>query len=192
MKIVFATNNRHKLREIQQVLEQKISILSLEDINCFEDIPEDKDTIAENALQKAWYVKKKFNVNCFADDTGLEIEGLNGKPGVYSARYAGLQRDSEDNMNKVLTEMKGITNRKARFLTVIALVLNGKEFLFEGEIKGKITHKKMGDSGFGYDPIFLPEGYELTFAQMSAEQKNTISHRAIAVNKLVNFLIEKS
>ncbi len=188
MELVFATNNRHKLEEIQHLLGSKIKLLSLNDIHCSEEIPEDYFTLEENASQKARYIFDKYNVNCFADDTGLEIEFLKGKPGVLSARYAGENKDSQANIDKVLTELKGVNNRKARFRTVIALIINGCETQFEGIVEGTILTERHGDSGFGYDPIFLPDGYNLSFAEMNLNDKNKISHRARAINKLVDFI----
>jgi XTP/dITP diphosphohydrolase len=188
MKIVFATHNEHKLFEVSKMLPNRIKILSLDDINCMEEIPETSDTISGNALQKANYVKTNYGVDCFADDTGLEIEALDGAPGVYSARWAGENCSYQDNVKKALTELKGIENRNARFKTVIALVLNGDTHLFEGIIEGEITEQPKGDSGFGYDPLFRPKGYDETFAEMPLELKNKISHRAIAVEKLIDFL----
>lgn len=189
-KLVFATNNTHKLKEVRAMLGQEMELLSLRDINCHADIPETGNTLEENALQKAMYIKEHFNMNCFADDTGLEVEALNGEPGVYSARYAGGEgHDSAANMKKLLEKLKGIENRRARFRTVIALIRDGQTFYFEGIVNGKITTKLHGEGGFGYDPIFIPEGYEQTFAELG-EVKNTISHRARAVEKLVKFLQE--
>ena len=188
MKLVFATNNQNKVNEIQRIVPPEISMLSLKDINCSEEIPETQNTIEGNAAQKSRYVFEHYQVNCFADDTGLEIEALNGEPGVLSARYAGEAKSSEDNMNKVLTALKGNSNRKARFKTVISLIIDGKEIQFEGIVDGVITESKSGVDGFGYDPIFMPDGYAITFAEMSMEDKNKISHRALAVNKLVEYL----
>jgi len=188
MKIVFATRNKHKLFEVSKILPNYIEILNLDDINCEAEIPETSDTIKGNALQKANYVKDHFGADCFADDTGLEIDALGGAPGVYSARWAGKNCSYLDNVNKTLKELKGIKNRTARFKTVIALNLNEKTYLFEGIIEGEITEHTLGVSGFGYDPIFRPEGYSETFAEMALEIKNKISHRAIAVEKLVAFL----
>ncbi len=187
-KLVFATNNNNKLREVKAILKDKIELLSLKDINCNVDIPETADTIPGNAKLKAKYVNVHYNMNCFADDTGLEVEALDGAPGVYSARYAGEDKSSEANMQKLLHELDGKEDRKAQFKTVIALILDGKEYLFEGVIKGEIIKEKKGDTGFGYDPIFVPEGYNQTFAEMGDEIKNKISHRAIAINKLCEFL----
>ncbi|WP_436414834.1 non-canonical purine NTP diphosphatase [Petrimonas sp.] len=189
MKIVFATNNRHKLDEIRKITEGKIEILSLSDINCREEIPETGTTLEENALLKAQFVKEKFGFDCFADDTGLEADALGGAPGVYSARYAGKQCNPQDNMNKLLSEMQAAANRKAQFRTVIALILNQKEYYFEGKIRGEIISDKRGSAGFGYDPVFMPDGYNKTFAELGEEEKNKISHRAIATNKLIDFLL---
>jgi XTP/dITP diphosphohydrolase len=188
MKLVFATNNKNKILEVQQLLPSSIEIISLESIGCFEEIPETADTIEENAIMKANYVTKKYGYDCFADDTGLEVEALNGEPGVDSAHYAGEQRDSEDNMNKVLESLSNTTNRNAQFKTVIALNLNGKQHLFTGIASGKITFKKTGNQGFGYDPIFQPDGYEVTFAQLSLKEKGSISHRGKATEALIAFL----
>lgn len=188
-KLVFATNNKHKLEEIRAILGSEIDILSLNDIHCHEDIPETADTLEGNAQIKAQFVYDHYHLDCFADDTGLEVEALNGAPGVFSARYAGGEgHDSEANMKKLLTEMQNKTNRKARFRTVIAFIEQGKVRLFEGIVKGCITNEKHGDSGFGYDPIFRPEGYSETFAEMGNEAKNKISHRANAVKKLCEYL----
>lgn len=188
MKLVFATNNKHKIHELQALAGEKIELLSLSDINCFDEIPEDRPTLEGNALQKAEYIYGKFGFSCFADDTGLEVEVLNGEPGVYSARYAGGDKDPEANMNKLLGKLDKINNRKARFRTVISLILKGKEYQFEGIVEGTITQVKRGNSGFGYDPVFQPDGYEKTFAEMSLDEKNKISHRGRAVEKLVHFL----
>ena len=188
MKLVFATNNQHKLKEIQHILGNRIELLGLKDIGCNEDIPETCPTLEGNASQKAFYIYNKYGHNCFADDTGLEIEALNGEPGVYSARYAGEEKSAEANMGKVLLEMREIKNRKARFRTVISLVIDGEEILFEGIVNGEIRTDKRGDEGFGYDPIFQPDGYLETFAEMDLNEKNKISHRALAVQKLVTFL----
>jgi XTP/dITP diphosphohydrolase len=188
MKLVFASNNKNKIQEIQQLVPNSIQILSLEEIGCTEDIPETADTIEGNAILKANYVTEKYGYNCFADDTGLEVETLNGAPGVYSARYAGEQKDANDNMDKLLLELKDKTNRKANFKTVIALNLNGKQNLFTGIINGKIIEEKIGTNGFGYDPIFVAEGYNKTFAELTMEEKSTISHRGIAVKQLLTFL----
>lgn len=188
MKLVFATNNQHKLEEVQQITSGITEIVSLADINCQDDIAETADTLEGNALLKARYVKEKFGFDCFADDTGLEVEVLDNAPGVYSARYAGPGHDAEANMQKLLQAMKGKVNRKARFRTVIALILDGKEYLFEGVVNGSISEEQRGTSGFGYDPVFVPENYTQSFAEMGNELKNTISHRAEAVKKLSAFL----
>jgi len=187
-KIVFATNNVHKMAEVSSILESKFQLISLKEIQCFEEIPETQNTIEGNALQKVSYIYKKYHIDCFADDTGLEVEALNGAPGVYSARYAGLDCNSENNIIKLLKEMDGEKNRKACFRTVIALIFKGKEYLFNGKIEGSILLEKQGLSGFGYDPVFLPNGYKQSFAQMGAEIKNTISHRALAIKALSEFL----
>lgn len=188
IRLVFATGNRHKLNEIQQVVGSRFHIDGLADIGFTGDIPEEQDTLEGNAVQKAMYIYERYGVDCFADDTGLEIETLGGAPGVYSARYAGEACSFEDNMNKVLSSMNGMENRKARFRTVIALVERGQVTSFEGEIRGSITPEKHGKLGFGYDPIFLPQGYNRTFAEMELTEKNSISHRALAVMKLVEYL----
>lgn len=188
MQLVFATNNLNKLKEVQSLIPQHINLLSLKDIGCFEDIPETQDTIEGNAIQKAEYIKSKYGYDCFADDTGLEVEVLHGAPGVYSARYAGKQCNPEDNMNKLLKALENNSNRTAQFKTVIALHLNNKLELFTGICKGEITETKHGNSGFGYDPIFKPLGYNQTFAEMDLTLKNSISHRGKAVNQLVSFL----
>lgn len=188
MKLVFATNNKNKLYELQKILGDKIEIVSLSDIDFHEDIPEDHETLEENALQKALYIKDKFGLDCFADDTGLEVEALNNRPGVYSARYAGEAKDSEKNMDKILQELQDKDNRKAHFRTVIALVLDGTTHLFEGRVDGEILRERHGTKGFGYDPIFQPQGYNLSFSEMGVDEKNKISHRAKAVEKLCEFL----
>ena len=187
-KMVVATNNAHKLKEIAAILGQEIELLSLKDIQCFADIPETADTLEGNARQKAMYIYENYGMDCFADDTGLEVEALGGAPGVFSARYAGEGHDSEANMQKLLKELAGKENRKAQFRTVICLIRNGKEHLFEGIVKGEIIQEKRGGEGFGYDPIFVPEGYDLTFSELGDDVKNTISHRARAVEKLCQFL----
>ena len=187
-KFVFPTNNAHKLEEVTAILGDKIELLSMKDIHCHADIPETADTLEGNALLKARYIFENYNMDCFADDTGLEVEALNGAPGVYSARYAGDAHNSEANMRKLLQDMEGIENRKAQFRTVFALIINGKEHLFEGIVKGEITKHRCGSSGFGYDPVFIPEGYTQTYAEMGNTLKNKISHRALATNKLCNFL----
>ena len=191
-KLVLATNNAHKLTEVRAILEPEFTIISLSDLNCTDDIPETADTLQGNAILKATYIHEKFGLDCFADDTGLEIDALGGEPGVYSARYAGEENNSKNNMNKVLTLLGNNSNRKASFRTVIALILNGNTFLFDGRIDGDISLSPSGESGFGYDPIFVPEGYDKSFAQLSADEKNKISHRALAVNKLIDFLQHNS
>jgi XTP/dITP diphosphohydrolase len=188
MKLVFASNNKNKILEIQQLVPNTIQILSLEEIGCTEDIPETADTIEGNAILKANYVTEKYGYDCFADDTGLEVETLNGAPGVYSARYAGEQKDANDNMDKLLLELKNKTNRKANFKSVIALNLNGEQNLFTGIINGKIIEEKIGTNGFGYDPIFIADAIEKTFAELTMEEKSTISHRRIAVKQMLTFL----
>jgi len=188
MKLVFATNNPNKLSEIRSLVPAGIDILSLKNINCNEQLPETNPTLQENALQKAKYIFDNYGFNCFADDTGLEIDALGGAPGVYSARYAGEDCREEDNMKKVLSELENEGNRNAKFRTVIALIIDGEETLFEGECKGRMTKTKSGVEGFGYDPIFTPEGYELTFAEMNKDEKGEISHRGKAVRQLVGFL----
>lgn len=188
MELVFSTNNSNKIKEINHLSGDKFHLLSLKDIQCFEEIPETQTSIEGNASQKAFYVYEKYHYNCFADDTGLEIEALNGKPGVLSARYAGESKNASDNMNKILAEMKGIKNREARFKTVISLVISGKETQFEGIVNGIILNEKRGGQGFGYDPIFQPEGSIRSFAEMDISEKNQISHRARAVSKLVEYL----
>lgn len=188
MQLVFASNNKNKIKEIQQLLPATIEILSLESIGCYEEIPETADTIEGNAILKANYVTEKYGYNCFADDTGLEVAALNGEPGVYSARYAGEQRNAEDNMNLLLDNLVDKTDRTAQFKTVIALNLNGQQHLFTGIAKGKITTEKSGNQGFGYDPIFQPEDFKETFAKLSLEIKNKISHRGKATQLLITFL----
>jgi XTP/dITP diphosphohydrolase len=188
MQIVFATNNINKIKEVQALLPKSIQIISLESIGCFEDIPETADTIEGNAIQKANYITQKYGYDCFADDTGLEVEALNGEPGVFSARYAGGQRNANDNMNLLLEKLQNQTNRKAQFKTVIALNLKGKQHLFTGIAAGEITLEKIGNQGFGYDPIFRPKGFSETFAQLSLAQKGQISHRGKATQALIAFL----
>lgn len=188
MKLVFATHNENKFKEVKVLLPQHIELLSLTDLDCHEDIPETATTLEGNAKIKADYVTKKFGLSCFADDTGLLVDALNGAPGVYSARYAGPQKDASDNMNKLLSELKGIENRSACFQTSIALNLNKETVFFEGIIEGEITQHKKGEKGFGYDPIFQPENYEKTFGELSLEIKNKISHRGRAIQKLVAYL----
>lgn len=187
-KIVFATNNPHKLAEISTMLQGKFEIISLDELGCTEEIPETADTLEGNASLKSQYIYDKYKCNCFADDTGLEIEALNKEPGVYSARYASEAKDALENMKKVLHKMRGVTNRKAKFRTVISLILEGQEILFEGNVEGEITQDISGKEGFGYDPIFQPDGYNVTFAQLSRSEKNEISHRGRAVQKLIQFL----
>lgn len=189
-KIVFATNNKHKLDEICKISEGKLEILSLNDINCQTDIPETGTTLEENALIKARFVKDNFGYDCFADDTGLEVKALDGAPGVYSARYAGEDCRAEDNIRKLLTNLEGISDRRAAFRTVIALLIGDEQYFFEGAIHGKIIDEKRGESGFGYDPVFVPDGYEQTFAELGEDTKNNISHRAIATTKLIRFLLK--
>lgn len=194
MKIVFATNNKHKLSEIRDILGNEIEVLSLDDIDCHADIPETSDTLEGNALQKAHYVYDNYHISCFADDTGLEVDALGGEPGIYSARYAGNNHDSEANMTKLLAKLGDNKNRKARFRTVIALILDGKnveEKIFEGIVEGSIIKERRGGEGFGYDPIFQPEGYNHTFAELGSDIKNKISHRARATAKLVDELKQK-
>ena len=188
-KLVFATNNAHKLEEVAAILGDQVELLSLNDTSCQTDIPETAETLEGNALLKSSYIYKNYHLDCFADDTGLEVEALNGAPGVYSARYAGGEgHDAQANMLKLLHELEGKENRKAQFRTAISLILDGKEYLFEGVIKGEIIKEKRGDSGFGYDPVFMPEGYDRTFAELGNDIKNQISHRALAVQKLCEFL----
>lgn len=187
-EIVFATNNKHKLTELRRIVGEKFHILSLDDINCHEEIPETADTLKGNALQKARYVKEHYGYDCFADDTGLMVEALGGAPGVYSARYAGPGHDSVANMRLLLENMDGKTDRKARFMTVIALILNGEELTFEGCVEGEILTSPEGNGGFGYDPVFRPEGETVSFALMSADAKNAISHRGRATALLIKYL----
>lgn len=187
-KLVFATNNAHKLEEIASILGEKIELLSLKDIGCTADIPETADTLQGNAIQKAEYIHNHYGFDCFADDTGLEVEALDGAPGVFSARYAGDGHNSEVNMQKLLQNLQGVENRKAQFRTVICLILDGKQHLFEGICKGEIIKEKRGSAGFGYDPIFVPEGYNESFAQLGNAVKNKISHRAKAVEMLCKYL----
>jgi len=189
MKLVFSTNNSNKLKEVQEMLPKSIQLLSLSDINCFDEVEETEATLEGNAKLKADYITNNFKLNCFADDTGLEVESLDGKPGVYSARFAGEPANATNNMNKLLAELKQKTNRKAQFRTAIALNLNGKLFLFEGICKGEILTEKQGEKGFGYDPIFKPNGFDESFAEMDSKTKNKISHRGIAIQKLVEFLM---
>jgi XTP/dITP diphosphohydrolase len=188
IKLVFATNNENKIKEINALLINSIKLLSLKDIGCHEDIPETADTIEGNAILKAKYVHEKYGYDCFADDTGLEIKSLNGDPGVFSARYAGEEKNADKNMDKVLQKLALYTDRTAKFKTIVALVINGEITTFEGIVEGEITSEKHGKDGFGYDPIFKPNGYEITFAEMPLSEKNKISHRGRAVKKLIDFL----
>jgi XTP/dITP diphosphohydrolase len=188
MTLVFATGNQNKVKEIQALIPASIKLLGLNDINCNEEIPETQATIEGNAAQKAFYVFEKYHHNCFADDTGLEIDALNGRPGVMSARYAGEAKDADANMDKILKELQNESNRSARFKTVISLVVNGEEMQFEGVVEGTILKEKHGSKGFGYDPIFLPNGSDRSFAEMDVAEKNEISHRGLAVKKLVKYL----
>lgn len=189
-KIVFATNNKHKLEEVRKIADGRLVILSLDDINCHEEIEETGFTLEENALIKARYIKNHYGYDCFADDTGLEVDALDGLPGVYSSRYAGEDCNPKDNMNKLLTALKGVENRKARFRTVIALLLNNNEYFFEGVINGEITLTERGNTGFGYDPIFQPDGFNKTFAELGEAVKNSISHRALAIKNLMSFFVK--
>lgn len=191
-RIIFSTNNQHKLEEVRQILSQKYKVLGLKDIGFNGDIPETGKTLKENALIKSKFVNETFGVDCFSDDTGLEIDALDGRPGVFSARYAGEEGNAEKNISKVLQELGSSKNRSARFKTVISLILDQKEYFFEGIAEGKIIESKRGAEGFGYDPIFIPEGYSQTFAEMPSEQKNKISHRVKAVDKLFAFLTERN
>lgn len=188
MELIFATHNQHKTEEVREIAAFAFQIKNLKDIGCFEEIPETADTLQGNALQKARYVHEHYHVDCFADDTGLEVEALDGRPGVYSARFAGEHCSYQDNVDKLLKEMEGKNNRKACFKTVVALILNDKEYLFEGRVDGVIIENQRGTSGFGYDPVFLPEGFEQTFAEMGEEEKNSISHRGRAMRKMIEFL----
>jgi XTP/dITP diphosphohydrolase len=188
-RLVFATNNPHKLSEVQQILGNSIELLSLSDIGFTDEIPEDFNTLEENASQKAWHIYSRYKMNCFADDTGLEVDALNGEPGVRSARYAGEGKTPFDNIEKLLHKLKGIPNRNAQFRTVIALVVDGTEYQFEGAVRGNLINEYRGLQGFGYDPLFVPQGFKETFAQMAPEIKNEISHRGIAIKKLTNFLL---
>lgn len=187
-KLVFATNNLHKLEEVRNIIGNSFEILSLSDINCNDDIPETADTFEGNALIKARHIYNKYGMNCFADDSGLEVDALDGAPGVHSARYATEGHNHEANINKLLGALNGKENRDAQFRTVAALIIDGKEYIFDGIIKGSITKERAGKNGFGYDPVFIPKGYDKTFAQMTDKEKNSISHRAIAMNKLNEFL----
>ena len=190
-KLVFATNNAHKLSEVRAILATQYEIISLAELNCFDDIPETADTLEGNALLKAQYIFDKYQVNCFADDTGLEVDALNGAPGVYSARYAGEDNDAKKNVEKLLLNLTGESIRTANFRTVIALIENGKIHYFEGKIEGKIATEPKGETGFGYDPVFIPNGYSQSFAELGIEEKNKISHRALAVQKLADYLCNK-
>lgn len=187
IKIVFATNNKNKIKEVQKLLPTNIKLIGLEDIGCKDDIPETQHTIKENSIQKVNYINSKYNLDCFADDTGLEISALNGDPGVFSARYAGSERNSKKNIEKVLKNLNNIKNRNARFKTVIALSYKGEILTFEGVCEGVISNEIQGDGGFGYDPIFKPNGINKTFAELSFDEKNKISHRAIAIKKLIDY-----
>ena len=191
LKLVFATNNKNKLKEVQAMLTN-FEIVSLADINCFDDIAETADTLEGNAILKADYITQKYGLNCFADDTGLEVEALNNAPGVYSARYAGEENNAENNMSKLLSAVQNEPNRKAQFRTAVALNIEGKQFVFEGICKGEILKKKQGESGFGYDPIFKPNGFNKSFAEMNMIEKGKISHRGKAIKKLVTFLSKYS
>lgn len=191
MELVFATHNLHKLEEVKTLLHSTITLLSLDDINYKDEIEENETTLEGNALIKARTIFNSMQGNCFADDSGLLVDALNGEPGVYSARYAGSQKNDNDNMNKLLAQLKGIENRKAHFKTVLALILDEKEYLFEGIVHGVIAHEKKGTQGFGYDPIFIPDGYSKTFAELTSSEKSTISHRSIALKKLITFLQNK-
>lgn len=186
--LIFATNNQHKLREVREILGQTFNIVGLREMNIFEEIPETQDTIEGNAIQKARYIYEKTGMSCFADDTGLEIEALDGRPGVYSARYAGEGCSFADNVRKILLEMEGMTNRKAAFRCIFCLIMDGKEFLFEGKVNGQITLSSSGGEGFGYDPVFLPDGYRQTFAEMPPYLKNGISHRGRAAEKMKQYI----
>ncbi len=191
MKIVFATNNNHKLKEVRQMLPKDIEVLSLKDIDCIEELPETGNTIKENAQQKARYVHEKYGLDCFADDTGLEVESLGGRPGVYSARYSGSNASSEDNITKLLFELDGLENRRARFYTMICFYMDNKPYFFDGSVTGTIAKQISGQSGFGYDPVFIPHEEVRTFSEMSSEEKNAISHRRKAIDALVLFLWNK-
>ncbi|MHA7832733.1 MAG: non-canonical purine NTP diphosphatase [Flagellimonas sp.] len=192
MKLVFATHNDHKLKEVQQLLPDTIKLLSLKDIQCFDEIPETGNTLEENAKIKADYVTQTYGLDCFSDDTGLLVDALNGAPGVYSARYAGKQKKASDNMEKLLSELEGSANRSAHFKTVVHLNLKGRSFTFDGIVEGQITSELHGVGGFGYDPIFKPDGYDKTFGELPPETKNAISHRGRAIQKLVAFLKKKT
>lgn len=188
MQLCFATNNKHKLEEVAQAIDKRFNILSLADLNCFEELPETRDTLAGNSLQKAEYIFQRYNIPVFADDSGLEVDALGGKPGVYSARYAGNHKSDQDNIALLLENMKSVSDRTARFRTVIALLGLGEPRFFEGSVAGTILHARRGTLGFGYDPVFQPDGYTTTFAEMEISKKNQMSHRALAVAKLIDFL----
>ncbi len=190
-KLVFATHNSHKLKEVREILQTDMTLMSLKDIKCLEKIPETANTLEGNALLKAKHIYLKFGYNCFAEDTGLEVEILDGRPGIYSARYAGIDQDAQKNIEKLLKDMQGKSNRKAQFRTVIALIEDGEVHYFEGIIKGEITEKPIGEGGFGYDPVFIPEGYKQSFAEIGNDIKNKISHRALAIQQLKNYLNQK-
>lgn len=192
MKLIFATHNRNKAIEIQKLLPEEYKVLTLDDINFHREIPENEQTIEGNSAFKAQYIYNEFEINCFADDTGLEIEALDGRPGVHSARYAGEDKNSDANMNRVLSELFGDENRKARFKTVITLIIENEQYIFEGTVNGRIIHEKRGTKGFGYDPIFIPDNENRTFAEMDLEEKNKFSHRARALEKMMAFLINKN
>jgi XTP/dITP diphosphohydrolase len=194
MQLIFATNNSHKLEEIRSALDSlpdPVTITGLAELGCSDDIPETADTLEGNALQKAQYVFDRYGIACFADDTGLEIDALQGRPGVYSARYAGEGCSFDDNIDKILLELQGISNRKARFRTVICLLSNDREIYFDGSVEGQILTERSGTKGFGYDPVFRPDGFSTTFAEMNMEEKNKISHRGIALRKLVSWLVSQ-
>ncbi len=186
--LIFATNNRHKIEEVSAILDGVCNISGLKEIGCFEDIPEDMDTIRDNAMQKARFIFEKYGFNCFADDTGLFVKSLDGEPGVYSARYAGEECDSQKNIDKLLDKLKDKTERKAFFMTVVALIIDGDEYYFEGVVNGEILSERHGDGGFGYDPVFMPEGFAQSFAQLGMDEKNKISHRALAIKAMSDFL----
>ena len=190
-QLVFATNNEHKLRELGEILTGEFELLSLNDITCYDEIPETGNTLNDNASQKSFYIWDRYRMDCFSDDTGLEIAALNNEPGVHSARYAGEGRNSNDNVDKVLSKMVDVTDRKACFRCVISLIINGIEYQFDGRVDGEILTERRGTSGFGYDPIFCPEGYQQSFAEMDPSLKNSMSHRGRAVKKLVRFLLEE-
>jgi XTP/dITP diphosphohydrolase len=190
-QLVFATNNEHKLRELREILRDEFYLLSLSDIACSEEIPETGNTLEANASEKSRYIWERYSIDCFSDDTGLEIAALNNAPGVRSARYAGEERNAEENVAKVLEELKGVVYRKACFRCIISLIIKGREFLFEGRVDGEILQEKRGSAGFGYDPIFAPDGFQQSFAEMNPDLKNSMSHRGRAVEKLVRFLLEE-